>query len=89
MTEYFSELSNRLFGWDPAFVETVRLIVRDELALIETKRKQDCDHARSGTIDRDGSLWCDDCGKALDEEDLEGPPPDALGASSLGSRRER
>ena len=59
------------------FDEAVRAIVRDELERIEAERQGECDHHRSGTIDKGGELWCDDCGKLIDEDV---PTPDAPGA---------
>ena len=58
------------------FDEAVRAIVRDELSRWEKRKQRGCSHARSGTIDALGDLYCDDCGKLIDEDV---PTPDAPG----------
>ena len=61
----------------PKEEEVVREIVRDELARWEEKRQRKCDHARSGTLNENRDLICDDCGKTLDDDD--GPTPEPRG----------
>ena len=65
--------------------EQIRLIVRDELARVDAEKQLACDHARSGTINDDNDLICDDCGKSLEGNDS-GPPPDMRGGMSLSLR---
>ena len=68
----------------PKWEEWIREIVRDELELLEKKKQLKCDHARSGTLNEDSDLTCDDCGKLLDEDD--GPTPDARGGMYPGRK---
>ena len=61
----------------PKWEEWIREIVRDELAQWEARKQQGCTHARSGTIDENNDLFCDDCGKLLGDDD--GPTPGIAG----------
>jgi len=69
----------------PKWEEWIREIVRDEFARLEEKKRQKCDHARSGTLDENSDLTCDDCGKLLGNDD--GPTPDAKGELFPGRTR--
>ncbi len=73
--------------------DEVRQIIREELHRQELERQKRCRHFVSGTIQPDGTVTCDSCGKVVTEavdgqeghDEHRGPIDDKV----LGSVRER
>ena len=52
--------------------EEVRQWVREERAVIKAEEQAACSHAISGTVDSQGVITCDQCGKVITMADARG-----------------
>lgn len=51
--------------------ERIRELLNEELDRREKEKQNTCNHRRAGTMLSNHDVRCDDCGKILDEKDLE------------------
>ena len=65
--------------------DEVQAWVREEWARLEAEKQAACGHARSGTL-RDQVVICDDCGKALGDDDGPADEPSDTARRAMGMR---